>query len=97
MRNVQTFLDTARERAKAEEGSVCWTTLKVGFAFYGCPKRGWRFLRLDTQVGQCAGGFVKDKAVKSALTALYTQSASWAYTRRLLNGKPLVKADGKVA
>lgn len=97
MRNVQTFLDTAKERARAEEGSVYWTTLRKGFVFYGCPKRGWRFLKVDTQVGQCAGGFVSDKAVKTALTALYTSSASWAYTRRLLNDKPLVKADGKVA
>ena len=92
---VDTFLKTARKRAKNEEGSVVWTTLRSGIAFFGCPHRGWRFFQWDTPTGQCAGGFVKEADVKDQLTALWTGDVSWSQARRVLNGKTLVKANGQ--
>lgn len=70
MNTPTTMAQTARMRGRDEAGSVCWNSLVAGFSICGRPGY-WRMFDNAVPVGQKAGGFVKDVAVKEALTALY--------------------------
>lgn len=70
---ITTMAQTAKERTNVEAASINFTVGR--FVVYGRPGY-WRIIDDSIPAGEKAGGFVKDKVIKSLLNNAYKQMPS---------------------